>query len=92
MSTRTIDATDLGSRYAEEADRHQHPGDRHLVVSELDAVQILDTKTVRCNKAVESQNFVHLDGGDQCAATLSDNMGDWIIADDEYELDGDSLS
>jgi len=87
-----MNATDLGSRYAQEADRHQHPSDRHLIVSELDAVQILDTETVCCNKAVESQNFVHLDGGDQCASTLSDNVRDWIKADDEYELHVDSLS
>ena len=45
--------THLRPRNAQEADRHEHAGDRHLVVTELDAVEVLHTQTVCGDEAVE---------------------------------------
>jgi len=68
-------STHFSTRNAQEADGHQHASDRHLVVAEFDAVQILNAQTVCGDQAVESEDFVHLNRGDEGAATLSDDMG-----------------
>ena len=70
---------DLGSRNAQEAHGHQHTSDCDLVVSKLDAVEVLNAQTVGRNQAVESQDLIHLDRGDQSATTLSDNGRDCIV-------------
>jgi len=68
-------STYFSTRNAQEADRHQHASDRHLVVTEFDAVQVLDAQAVGGDQAVKSKNFVHLDCGDEGATSLSDDVG-----------------
>jgi hypothetical protein len=66
----------LGTRDAQEADAHHHPGDRYLIISKLDPVEVLDRERVGCDEAVEREDLVHLDSGDEGAATLTDDVGD----------------
>ena len=68
--------TYLCTRDTQEADRHQHASDRHLVVAILDTIEVLDTQTVRSDQAVEGENLVHLNSGDEGATALSDDIGD----------------
>ena len=76
-ATRTpyrLSQTHLGTRNAEETHRHEHAGDRDLVVSKLDAVEILYTQTVRCDETIKRKNLVHLNCCNQCTATLADDV------------------
>ena len=66
----------LGTRNAQEADRHEHTIDCDLVVAELDAVQVLYTQTIRRDETIESKDLVHLDGRDQGAAALANDVRD----------------
>ena len=66
----------LGTRNAQEADRHEHPVNCHLIVAKLDAIQVLYTQTVGRNEAVQREDLVHLDGGHEGAATLTNDMCD----------------
>lgn len=66
----------LGSRYAQEADRHEHPSDSHLVVAEFDPVEVLDTQAVRRDQTVQRKDLVHLDSGHQGTTALPNDMGD----------------
>ena len=66
----------LRARDAEETHRHEHTRDRDLVIAELDAVQILYAQTVRRDQAVQSEDLVHLNSGNERAAALSDDMRD----------------
>lgn len=67
----------LGSRDAQEAYGHEHSSDRDLVIAKLDSIEILYTETVRCNQTVQSEDLVHLDGGNKGASSLPDNRGNW---------------
>ena len=69
--------TYLGARDTQEADRHEHTSNRHLVVAKLDSVEILHAETVRRDEAVERKNLVHLNRSNESAATLSDNVRDY---------------
>lgn len=69
--------TYLRTRNTVEADRHEHPGDGHLIVTELDTIQVQNTQTVRCDETVESKDLVHLDSGDKRASALADNVRDF---------------
>lgn len=66
----------LGSRYAQEAYRHEHTCHRHLVVTELDAVEVLHAETVRGDQTVQSEDLVHLNSRHQGASTLTNDMRD----------------
>lgn len=71
--------TYLGPGDTQETNTHQHAGDGHLVITKLDAVKVLNRQGIGRDKTVESENLVHLDGGDQSASTLTDNVGNCII-------------
>ena len=68
--------TYLCARDTEETDRHKHTVNGHLVVAELDAVQVLYTQTIRRDETIESKDLVHLDGRDQGAAALANDVRD----------------
>jgi hypothetical protein len=70
------DATYLGARDTQEANRHEHSRDRYLVVTKLDPVKILHAQAVCGNKAIQGEDLVHLNRGDERAATLSNDMRD----------------
>jgi hypothetical protein len=72
--------TYLGARDTQEADRHEHTSNRHLVVAKLDSVEILHAETVRRDEAVERKNLVHLNRSNESAATLSDNVRDYKMS------------
>jgi len=63
----------LGPRDTQEADGHEHPSDRDLVVAKFDSVEILHAKTVRRNQTVQSKDLVHLDSSDEGASPLPNN-------------------
>lgn len=64
-----------GARDAEEADRHEHTTDGVLRVAKLDTLKVQDRQGVSGDKTVESENLVHLNGGNESATALSDNVG-----------------
>jgi hypothetical protein len=66
----------LGSRNAEEANRHEHPINSNLVISKLDPIEVLNAKTVGGDQAIQSQDLVHLDGRNQRTPALPDNVRD----------------
>ena len=57
--------TYLGMRDTQEADRHEHTSNRHLVVTKLDSVEILHAETVRRDEAVEHKNLVRTTAGNR---------------------------
>ena len=75
---------DLGSRNAQEAHGHQHTSNCDLIIPKLDAIKVLNAQTVGRNQAVESQDLIHLDRGNQSTTTLSDNVGDCTAGDECY--------
>lgn len=81
---------DLGSRNAQEAHGHENTSNCDLIISKLDAVEVLDAQTVGRNQAVESQDLIHLDRGNQSATTLSDNGRD-CTAGNKYHPSGCKL-
>ena len=68
--------TYLCTRDTQEANRHEHPANGDLIITKLDTVEILYTKTVCSDETVQGENLVHLDGRDEGTATLSDDMCD----------------
>ena len=68
--------TDLCTRDTQEADRHEHTGDSDLVVAELDAIEVLHAQAVRRDEAIQREDLVHLDGRNERAASLPDDMRD----------------
>ena len=68
--------TNLSPRDTQEANGHEHPSDRNLVISKFDAVEVEYTQTVRRDEAVKREDLVHLDGRDECAAALADDVRD----------------
>lgn len=48
-----------------------------MIVTKLDSVEVLNAKTVCRDETVQSQNFVHLNGCDERAAPLPNDMCDW---------------
>jgi hypothetical protein len=76
---RYIDGEDsayLGTRNTQEANRHEHTRNRHLIVSELDPIKVLHTQAVRGDQTIQCEDLVHLDRSDESAATLSNDMCD----------------
>jgi hypothetical protein len=69
--------TNACARDAHEANRHQDTGDGNLVVTKFDALEVLYTQSPRRDEAVEGENLVHLDSGDQCASSLANDVDDW---------------
>ena len=69
--------TYICTRDTQEANRHEHTSDGNLVVPKLDAVKVLYTETVCCDKTVQCQDLVHLNRCDERATALTDNMRDW---------------
>ena len=61
----------------QEADGHEHPSDRDLVITELDSIQVLHAETVRRNQAVQSEDLVHLYGGNEGAPSLPNDRSNW---------------
>ena len=59
---------------AQEADGHEHTIDCDLVVAELDAIEVLHAQAVRRDEAVQREDLVHLDGRDERAAPLPDDV------------------
>lgn len=57
--------------------RHEHASDGDLIVTKLDAIEILHAQTVRRYQAVECQDLIHLRGRNQRASTLPDDVRDW---------------
>ena len=68
--------TYLCTRDTQEANRHEHPANGDLIITKLDTVEILYTKTVCSDKTIQGENLVHLDGRNESAATLPDDMCD----------------
>ena len=66
--------TCLGMRDTQEANRHEHTCDCHLIVAELDPIQILHTQTVRRVETVECEDLVHLDSCHERAASLPNDV------------------
>ena len=66
--------TYLCTRDTQEANRHEHPTNGDLIITKLDTVEILYTKTVCSDKTIQGENLVHLNGGHEGAATLTNNM------------------
>ena len=48
-----------------------------MVVAVLDAVEIKNAEGVGADEAVECKDLVHLNRGDESAATLANDVGDW---------------
>jgi hypothetical protein len=69
--------TYFGTRNAQKTYGHQHTRYRNLIVTEFDSVQILHTQAPSCYQAIESENFIHLDGRNESATSLSDDMGNY---------------
>ncbi|KAI6768022.1 hypothetical protein HG530_006031 [Fusarium avenaceum] len=69
----TLDNT--SARDAEEANRHEHTTNGVLGVAKLDTLKVEDGQGVSGDKTVESENLVHLNGGDKSAATLTNDVG-----------------
>lgn len=66
--------TYLCTRDRQEADTHEDAADGDLTVTKLDTIKVEDTQTVCADQAVQRKNLVHLDGGDKCASSLSDDV------------------
>ena len=66
--------TCLGMRDTQEANRHEHTCDCHLIVAKLDPIQILHNQTVYCNETVECEDLVHLDSYHESAASLPNDV------------------
>ena len=43
----------------------------------LDTIEILYAESVCRDETVKRENLVHLDGGNECAAALTNDMGDY---------------
>ena len=71
--------TDLRTRDTQEADRHEHTSDGHLVVAELNAIEILHAQTVRRDETVQRKDLVHLYCRNQRATALTDNVRDYSM-------------
>jgi len=67
----------LGPGDTQEADGHEHPSDRDLVVAKLDSVEVLHAKTVRCDQTIQSKDLVHLDSSDEGASALPDDRSNY---------------
>ena len=76
MSGEHATDTYFGAGNTQETYGHQHSSNRHLVVAELDSVQVLHAQTPRCDQAIKGKDFVHLDGRYERTTSLSDNMSD----------------
>lgn len=76
MKVSTMKTTCLGAGYAQEANGHEHPIDRNLVVAKFDAVQVQNTQTICGDEAIESEDLVHLNSSYKRAASLADNSSD----------------
>ncbi|CAI6099130.1 unnamed protein product [Clonostachys chloroleuca] len=74
LLAQTLD--DTGTRDVEEADRHEDTADGVLGVTELDTLQVEDGQRVGTDETVESENLVHLNGSDESAAALANDVGD----------------
>ncbi|KAG9766035.1 putative cation transporting ATPase, partial [Aureobasidium melanogenum] len=74
IESNTQRLTYLGTRDGEEADTHQHTTDGDLTIAELDTVKVQHTQTVGRDQAVQSQDLVHLDGSNESATTLADDV------------------
>lgn len=83
---RKVVKTYTSARDAHEADAHQDTGDGDLVVAELDALKVLHAQSPGRDEAVEGENLVHLDGSDESAAALTDDVDD---GDDVGQLRGE---
>jgi len=70
----------LCARNAQEANRHQHSADCVLVVSKLDAIEILHAERVGSDEAVESQDLVHLDRRNERTPALADDMRNYSMS------------
>src|SRR6185312_10084356 len=66
---------DLGAGNTEEADRHEHTTDCVLSITELDSLEVQDGEGVGANQTVEGKNLVHLNGGNESAPALADDVG-----------------
>ena len=73
----------------QEADAHEHTADGDLAIAKLDTLQVEDGQTVGANQAVKGENLVHLDGGNESAAALTDDVGN---GDNVAELGGERSS
>ena len=69
--------TYLCTRDTQEANRHEHPANGDLIITKLDTVEILYTKTVCSDKTIQGENLVHLDCCNQRAAALANDMRNW---------------
>ena len=76
MLKESIKEAHLCPRNGQEADRHKHTRNSNLVIAEFDAIKVLHTQTVCSNQTVECKNLVHLNSGNEGAATLTDDIGD----------------
>jgi hypothetical protein len=56
--------THLSPRYAEKTDRHQHSTDGYLIITKLDAIEVLNRQAVRSDEAIQCQDLVHLNSSD----------------------------
>ena len=65
----------LGARDGQEADAHEHTADGDLAITELDTLQVEDRQAVSADETVKGKDLVHLDGGNQSAAALTDDVG-----------------
>jgi hypothetical protein len=75
-SRREASETHFSPRDTQEAYRHEHSSDGDLIITKLDAIEVLDTQAVRLDQAVQGQNFIHLYRRDQSTASLPDDMRD----------------
>lgn len=66
----------LWSGNEKEAGGEKEPLECGLCVAELDAVEVKDGLTIRKDERVQRQDFEHLQGCDQRAATLLDDVAD----------------
>jgi len=60
----------------EEADGHQHAADSHLVITKFDTIEVLHTQAVSGDQAIQRQDLVHLNSGNERTTSLSNDMGD----------------
>lgn len=70
----TVDISYFCAGNAKETDTHEHASYCDLIIAELDTIQVLDAQAICGDEAVQRENLVHLNGCNQGAPALANDI------------------